>query len=315
MSLGQVYIFIHNTRMLLSKIDTLSATSTTDILSFVIVCILIIALFYSLITLASQNKLIAEQNQEILLKNQQLEEQNKELSQISEQKSNLIGVVSHDLKSPFNRIFALVNLLKLTGAEFSGEQKEYISKMHQVIKDGLELIRNLLDIRAIEDEGIKMIIEPIDIVKLVKDSLRNHKPLADIKEITLKLSKDVDQLFVSSDKLYVSRIVENLLSNALKFSEKETLVEVKISMKGEDYLQVMFIDQGPGISADDMKLLFRKFQILSARPTDGESSTGLGLSIVKTLVGKIEGTIVCESEFGAGTNFILTLPLLIKETA
>jgi len=293
----------------------MSASNSSDILAFVIVCVLITALFYSLITLARQNKLIAAQNEQILLKNKQLEEQNKELSQISEEKSNLIGVVSHDLKSPFNRIFALVNLLKLTGQEFSGEQKEYLSKMHQVIKDGLALIRNLLDIRAIEDEGIKMVIERIDIMRLVGEALKNHKPLADIKSIKLKLSRGADQLYITSDKLYISRIVENLLSNALKFSEKGAIVEVKISEQGADYLQLEFIDQGPGISSDDMKLLFQKFQILSARPTDGESSTGLGLSIVKTLVEKIEGTITCESEFGSGTKFIVILPLMVKEGA
>lgn len=313
MLIGLVHVFIKNTAFLLSRINAQSTSDTSDILSFVIVCVLITALFYSLITLARQNKLIAAQNEEILLKNEQLEEQNKELSQISEQKSNLIGVVSHDLKSPFNRIFALVNLLKLTGQEFSEEQKEYLSKMHQVIKDGLALIRNLLDIRAIEDEGIKMVIERIDVIRLVGEALKNHKPLADIKNIKLKLSRDTDQLYITSDKLYLSRIVENLLSNALKFSEKETVVEVKISAQNEDSMQLELIDQGPGISSADMKLLFQKFQILSARPTDGESSTGLGLSIVKTLVEKIEGTVTCESVVGSGTNFIVSLPLILKE--
>ena len=296
----------------ISRIDRLSATSATDIFSFIIVCVLIAALFYSLITLKSQNKLIAEQNEEILVKNKQLEFQNRKLKQINEEKSNLIGIVSHDLKSPFNRIFALLNLLKLTGKEFSGEEQEYLSKMHQVIKDGLALIRNLLDMRAIEDEGIKMQIEEIDAVRLVKEILKAHKPLADIKKIKLKLSKTEDKIVMISDRLYISRIVENLLSNALKFSEHATLVEVKIEKISTDRLKIEILDQGPGISSEDLKLLFQKFQVLTAKPTDGESSTGLGLSIVKTLVEKLGGEISCTSQLGKGTSFSISLPLKIS---
>lgn len=292
--------------------DTLSASNTANILSFVIVCILIIALFYSLIKLARQNKLIAAQNQEILLKNKQLEEQNLELTQINEEKNNLIGVVSHDLKSPFNRIFALTNLLKLTGKEFSEEQQEYLSKMHLVIKDGLALIRNLLDIRAIEDEGIKMLIEEIDVTRLLKEVLKAHKPLADIKQIKLTLFKEKDQLTITSDRLYMSRIIENLLSNALKFSKHGTTIEVKLLLVDAKFLKIEVIDQGPGVSHDDMKYLYQKFHILSAKPTDGESSTGLGLSIVRTLVEKLGGEIFCESQLGEGAKFIVKLPLEVK---
>jgi len=293
----------------LEFIDTLSASNTTDIFSFVVVCILIIALFYSLITLQSQNKVIAKQNEEILLKNKQLQIQNKKLKKINEEKSNLIGVVSHDLKSPFNRIFALLNLLKLTNKDVSDEQKEYLSKMHQVIKDGLALIRNLLDIRAIEDEGIKMVIEDIDIIRLIKEILKAHKPLADIKQIRLKFTQGIEELIVTSDKLYLSRIIENLLSNALKFSERNTVVETKISISEQGFVLLELIDQGPGISAEDREKLFGKFQILSARPTDGESSTGLGLSIVKTLVEKLNGKVYCESELEKGTKFIVSIPV------
>jgi signal transduction histidine kinase len=292
--------------------DTLWASDTTDIFSFVIVCILIIALFYSLITLRSQNRLIAAQNEEILLKNKQLQIQNNKLKKINEEKTNLIGIVSHDLKSPFNRIFALLNLLKLTSTDISDEQNEYLSKMHQVIKDGLALIRNLLDIRAIEDEGIKMAIEDIDVVRLIKEILTANKPLADIKQIKFKLIREVERLDIISDKLYLSRIIENLLSNALKFSENKTTIEIKVGNgKAEDFY-VEFIDQGPGVSSEDLEQMFQKFQILSARPTDGESSTGLGLSIVKSLVDKLGGEILCESILGGGAKFTIKIPLKIS---
>lgn len=303
-----------NSVHILLRIETLTASNATDVFSFLVVVALIVALFYSLITLRSQNKLIADQNEEILLKNKQLQHQNKKLKKINEEKSNLIGIVSHDLKSPFNRIFALLNLLKITNKNISEEEQEYLSKMHQVIKDGLALIRNLLDIRAIEDEGIRMVIEQVEVVKLVNETLKAHKPLADIKRIKLKLTRNIDALSITSDKLYLSRIIENLLSNALKFSEQKTTVETVIGLSDEGEFQIQIIDQGPGISSEDMNKLFQKFQTLSARPTDGESSTGLGLSIVKTLVDKLDGEIVCSSQLGEGTNFTVKIPNKISNT-
>ncbi len=311
MLVNHIILTIINIAQTLLRVDTLTVSNATGVASFFIVAVLIIALFYSLITLRSQNKLIATQNEEILSKNKQLQLQNKKLKKINEEKTNLIGVVSHDLKSPFNRIFALLNLLKLTNKNISEENLEYLSKMHLVIKDGLALIRNLLDIRAIEDEGIKIVLEQVDMVKLLNDILKAHKPLAEIKHIKLKLTKDIDTLVITSDKLYLSRIIENLLSNALKFSEHDSVIEVKIVMCGDDYFQIEVLDQGPGILEEEMKLLFQKYQILSARPTGGESSTGLGLSIVKTLVDKIGGEVSCSSKMGEGAKFTVKIPIEI----
>jgi len=294
----------------LLEIESFFGASSTDIFTFIVVSILIITLFYSFVTLNNQHKLIEEQNAEILNKNDQLQNQNIKLQKINDEKSNLIGIVSHDLKSPFNRLFALLNLLKMTSNEITEDQEEYLSKMHQVIKDGMALITNLLDIRAIEDEGIKMVIEEVDVLRIVKESLKAHRPLADIKEIKLKLIKEVDEVLIISDKLYLSRILDNLLSNALKFSEKETVVKVKVVIDTQ-HVTVTVSDQGPGLSEDDQEKIFQKFQVLSARPTDGESSTGLGLNIVKSLVDNLEGSIICKSEIGEGASFIVILPLEI----
>ena len=101
------------------------------------------------------------------------------------------------------------------------------------------------------------------------------------------------------------QVLENLLSNALKFSEKGSKVKLEVKSNIEN-TYIIVEDKGPGISKEDQKKLFGRFQRLSAQPTAGESSIGLGLSIVKKYVEAMSGTIHCESELGVGTKFIIT---------
>ncbi|MBK8290015.1 MAG: ATP-binding protein [Flammeovirgaceae bacterium] len=111
---------------------------------------------------------------------------------------------------------------------------------------------------------------------------------------------------VVADKLYLYRIFENLISNALKFSPANKHIYTSIE-EVENKIVVKVRDEGPGFTIEDQRQLYRKFQRLSARPTGGESSTGLGLSIVKALVEKMNGELICQSEEGNGATFIVKL--------
>ena len=112
---------------------------------------------------------------------------------------------------------------------------------------------------------------------------------------------------VIADRLYLTRILENLISNAIKFSPRHKTVVVSIE-PNDDTVRIGVKDNGPGISEGDQQNLYMKFHPLTAKPTEGESSTGLGLSIVKSLAEKMKGQISCESKLGEGAKFILTLP-------
>jgi signal transduction histidine kinase len=114
---------------------------------------------------------------------------------------------------------------------------------------------------------------------------------------------------IKTDRGAVSQIVENLLSNAIKFSYFDKKIGVKI-LKTVEGMQIRIQDEGQGIHSNEMNLLYHRFQRLSALPTAGEPSTGLGLSIVKEMVDLLKGTIDCESEVNVGTTFIVTFPYL-----
>lgn len=252
-----------------------------------------------------QKKLIYQQGLEIQRQLKELEEQTKVLNALNAEKQQIISVVSHDLKGPFNRIFALIQLMTISAENLQEDQKEYLGKMHQIVADGLTMIRNLLDNRRLDEKEIDFVPERINVSLLISLLIKNYKTLAEKKKIQLFLEVP-QQLFIVTDKLYFNRIIENLLSNALKFSPHESSIHVTLKADNGQ-IEIRIRDEGPGISAEDQKGLFQKYNRLTARPTGAESSTGLGLYIVKTIVDKLGGEVFCESETGKGATFVVRL--------
>jgi len=255
--------------------------------------------------LKRQNGIITQQSIEIQKQNEVLARQNQQLNDLNVEKQQIIGVVSHDLKGPFNRIFALMQLMSMSGDNLTDDQKEYIGKIHQIAVDGLNMVRNLLDSRKIEEKVLDLSLETIELEPFVSSFVKNYKSVADRKKIEL-IFKSPKDISVLADRLYLNRILDNLLSNAIKFSDQEKRVTVSID-NGNENILLTVRDEGPGISEEDQMRLYQKFQKLTAKPTGGESSTGLGLSIVKTLIEKMGGNITCKSQLGEGAAFCIAL--------
>lgn len=256
--------------------------------------------------LRARNTLIRKQTDEIQQQVRELEIQNEKLHGLSEERAKLIGLVSHDLKGPFNRIFALVNLMELSFPNAPADQKEFLGKIQHISADGLAMVRNLLDKRRVEERGIDLVPEMVNVANVISSFVRGYQTVADKKQIQLSVQTP-EELIIESDKLYLLRIIENLLGNAIKFSPKGKNVWVTVTEESLGAI-ITVQDEGPGISEEDQKKLYQNYMRLSARPTGGESSTGLGLSIVKEIVDKMKGTIRCESKLGEGTRFIVSLP-------
>ncbi|MGE0770542.1 MAG: sensor histidine kinase [Cyclobacteriaceae bacterium] len=275
--------------------------------------ILLIAVFAALaflqiwayIKLRKQNRIIRVQSDEIKSQLAGLEHQNKLLKELNKEKQQLIGVVSHDLKGPFNRMFALIQMLSMQPDQLTEDQKEYLGKMHQIVSDGLSMVRNLLDQRKLEDSAIDMRLEQLDIGLLLKPLLRHYATLASKKHIDVRALVG-DQMFAEVDRHYFTRIVDNLVSNAIKFSPANTTVSISLKERGD---QIVFsvTDEGPGLSPEDQSKMFAKYQKLTARPTSGESSTGLGLYIVRSLAEQMGALVACKSSLRQGATFELIL--------
>lgn len=261
----------------------------------------------------NEKDLIKEQAQLIRETNEILEAQNRKLIELDIEKNQIISIVSHDLKSPLNRVFALSNLIKMSGDNLTVEQLDYIDKIHIVVSEGLNMIKNLLDIRNIEDQRIILSIEKVNIDGLLTDLVREYESIGKKKEISISIKGKPKNLVIEADKQYLKRIFENILSNAIKYTRLGHKVEITIRDSDVKSIIVGIKDDGYGIKKEDYKKLFQKFSILSSKPTGGESSYGLGLSIVKGLVDKLNGDVWCESTEGYGATFFVRLPKVYKE--
>jgi len=266
----------------------------------------LVILLRALIKTKEQTKLLQLQSQEIQKHVKELEQRNDELQKLNQEKVQIISLVSHDLKGPFNRIFALTQLMNSGSENLTQAQKEYLGKIHQIAVDGLGMVRNILDSRKLDDKGIELNSQPFDFSALVSLHVKNYRTVAEKKKIEIAFEVS-PTIFIKDDKLYLGRVIENLLSNAIKFSPEGKKVYVMLTPLS-NAIEFSVQDEGPGISKEDQLKLFQRFQQLTAQPTGGESSSGLGLFIVKTIVDKIGGEIRCETEIGQGSKFILRLP-------
>jgi two-component system sensor histidine kinase/response regulator len=284
------------------------------LLAGVLLLVTIGMLIAAYVKVRRQSFLIRLQSREIQKQIRELIQQNDASEHLLREKKQLVLLVSHDLKGPFNRIFALMQLLEMSGT-YSEEQKEYLGKMYQIVGDGLNMVRNLVDVRRLEERGVDPHPERIDLAYLVNSIVNQYRVAAGKKKITVNVEAP-DRLEFITDKNYVARIMENMLSNAIKFSPSEKHVHVTLVRDKDGLASITVRDEGPGIGADDQRKLYHRFQKLTARPTGGESSTGLGLSIIKMLATSMGGEISCESELEKGATFRVRLPeLSVKSPA
>ncbi len=224
---------------------------------------------------------------------------------INDQKNQFLGIVAHDLRNPLNSIVLAAQLLD---GEEDLEEAWRIARLIQ--KEGMDmsiLIGRLLDIAAIESGTVKAEPEGLDLGAMARHILHRHKDSAASKGITLELRVPGAAVMVWADAKFLKEVLDNLVSNAVKFSPRGTPVLLRVeALEGRARISVE--DQGPGFTAEDKEKLFGRFARLSARPTGGEKSTGLGLSIVKHMVEAMGGRVWVESVPGQGATFRVELP-------
>jgi len=255
--------------------------------------------------LENQNQFIQNQRQEIIDQNEKLSRRNQQLSDLDHEKDTLMGIVAHDLKSPLNRIKGINDLMELEGG-LPEQQKTYLRLIKDATQSGLDLIKDLLDVHMLEESVVPKYTS-FDISSFMFEKVNAFTPAAESKNIHLHISR-IENEFVKLDADYLHRILDNLLTNAIKFSNRNSSIEISAS-KLNGNLTITVKDQGLGFSDKDKLHLFQKFKKLSARPTAGESSNGLGLAIVKTLVDRMSGQIELISDKGKGSQFIIRLPV------
>lgn len=227
-----------------------------------------------------------------------------ELEAAQQMKDRLLRMASHDLKSPLMNIRLATMLLETDadcmpdGLNLLGSVQASVDKMENVIKD-------FLDTAAVQTGALDLHMESIELEPLITGVLVEHQPHALRKNITLKRG-DTGGV-ITADKARFQQALANLVSNAVKYSPADTQVTVGTTADG-DHVIISVADQGPGIPAAEHNKLFTQFGKLSPRPTAGESSTGLGLWIVKHLVTLQGGEVGLDSPAEGGSVFWIRMP-------
>ena len=275
-----------------------------------IIFLIAIGIFLIILVLLFRNRVKIKENSEQLLqdKNKKLEELNERLEKLNEEKNEFLHMASHDLKNPLGSIIGLTDLIKMDDDISDEEHHEFIDMISTSAKQMLTLVKKLLDVSAIEAGNTNFDPQKIEINDLLNEVIRENRPLADSKNISLNFhTDDHENHKIFADRTAAIQVLDNFVSNAVKYSPKGKEVDIYTEWNN-DYLKVAVQDEGPGLSEKDQEKLFTKFAKLSTEPTNGESSSGLGLYIVKRLVNQMNGKVYCKSKEGEGSTFIVELP-------
>ena len=237
----------------------------------------------------------------------QIIEQKQELEDLNEEKDHLMAIIAHDLRNPLTSTLALTDFLISESENFSDDQKESLEVIAKAIKRMNHMVQKILDVRAIEAKDNQLNLERINLADIFSEVYGTFHDRMMEKQITAVLN--LMDLHAEVDKYYLLQIVENLVSNAIKFSPQDSKIYLNIWLK-EGKAHIGIKDEGPGISAEDQKRLFQKFQTLDAKPTGDETSTGIGLSVVKKFTEMMNGRVWCESEPGKGSKFVVAFDVM-----
>ncbi|MCF8392337.1 MAG: hypothetical protein K9H06_00435, partial [Melioribacteraceae bacterium] len=245
---------------------------------------------------------------EVELARKEIENQRDIAERMNQHKTEMMRIVTHNLKNPVGSIKSSVELINsdLDDKEMAEEMLGLIKK---AAEEMLDSIQQLLESSKIEDENIKMNFEKVSLIFLIEKLISACEPQVNRKNQTIDFIYDPEKYIeVRADGGKLSAAIENLISNAVKYSPKGKIITVSLNSEPGESVTICVKDEGPGLSEEDKEKVFGKFQKLSAQPTGEESSTGLGLSIVKRIVELHNGKVWVESEAGKGAKFCIHLP-------
>lgn len=252
---------------------------------------------------------VAQRTRALMQANRRLSAQWLRLQRANGFKNEILGTVAHDLKNPLSVILGRTEML--TELIAAASSRDNINAQVDHIRDATKRLTSMVD-HLISDAmadafDITIRREPVDIAALVGEVTDANQPLAVNKQQSITVSA-APNLIAACDADRIREAIDNLISNAIKYSPVGGKISVQVGQESNKTV-IRVVDEGAGLSPEDIGRLFGRFQRLSAKPTAGESSTGLGLSIVKRIVDMHGGEVIANSAGpGQGATFTITLP-------
>jgi two-component system sensor histidine kinase/response regulator len=239
--------------------------------------------------------------------NAQLLDQFDYLNELNEQKNVLLGMAAHDIRGPLSVVICANSML---AREVQSDHAKMLVGMTSKAADAMEaLLNSLLDISSIESANISISFQKISLTLLLREVVQDMRLIAQDKMQQLDLEVSVQEIWINADSLRIKEVIQNLISNAIKYSLQNSKISVCLS-SNRSKARIEVIDEAGGIPPDEQHLLFQAFAKISTQPTAGEQSMGLGLSICKKIISLHSGEINYRSNRMGGSVFEVVLPLL-----
>ena len=230
-------------------------------------------------------------------------------------KTEFFSTISHELKTPLNVILGSVQLLRMKkDTNLACSCHPYLDKYTRIMMQNcyrlLKLINNLIDITRLDSGFMRLNTVNSDIVRIVEDITLSIADFVEMNEVTLVFDTELEEKIIACDGDKLERVMLNLLSNAMKFTPRGGRIEVMIYDKG-DRVVISVKDTGIGIPSDKKNIIFERFRQVDASLRREREGSGIGLSLVKSLVELHGGRISVESALGEGSEFIIELPVVL----
>jgi len=227
------------------------------------------------------------------------------MQQLAEDRNELLGILTHDLKNHLTGIQLSAGLLRDRGATLGERERKLTENIHHAADRSVSFLKTFLENHSAGHLEVRR--EPIDLHIFIRAAVERHRNAATAKNIAVELDLPESPITVLADGEALARVLDNLVTNAIKFTPEGGRVAVRASEELLGTAAIAIDDSGPGFTADDRERMFRRYGRLSARPTGGESSTGLGLFIVKQLVTAMKGDVLIEGGALGGARVKVSL--------
>ena len=262
--------------------------------------------------LRESNELLRRKNQELARQQRQIELQNQKLLEVSRLKSQFLATMSHELRTPMNAIMGFSQMLLLERyGSLTFQQKDMVERIFNNGQNLLTMLNEVLDFSKIEAGHLTLNLTKFNLSQLVAITVEELRSLAVEKNIELHLETHLKNALIINDQNYLQRILINLISNAIKFTDNGG-VWVTVGQVN-DCIEILIKDTGIGIDPQHIQTIFEAFRQVDQSLTRKHSGTGLGLAITDSLVKIMQGTISVESKLGEGSLFRVTIPRNIKK--
>ncbi len=234
--------------------------------------------------------------------------------ELSNLKMEFLTNVSHELKTPLSLILGPVN--KLLATSKSSSSRDLLQTIHRNTMRLSTLVHQIIDIREVDSSRVDLSLASLEIVEFVRSITGVYRETCESKGISIQFVSDVEQLYIQADVLKMESIVNNLLSNACKFTPDNGEIRVTIRYRKEEApsrFTLTVADSGVGIPAQDLPHIFSRFYQSHATSHLNKEGSGIGLSMVKSYVALHQGEVTVTSDEGKGTTFTVTLPVMNEE--